>query len=60
MFNKKNGYYLQELKNGKSILCKILCEYDKGEKKEAEEDLINLLSKNTTEKEIIKKSNKKG
>lgn len=56
IIGEKKGYILHEVTDNNVLLCKILKEYDDIE--DAKEDLINLLSGNTTERKIIK-SNKK-
>ena len=52
-----NSYIVRELKNGKFILCKILNEYDN--KKEADLNMIKVVTKNKTEKELLKEYNEK-
>ena len=52
-----NSYTVTELKNGKYILCKILNEYDN--EKDADTDMIKVVTKNKTEKELLKEYNDK-
>lgn len=62
LINRNNtcrGYYIYTLGNGKKLLCKILCEYEPEDKKEADDDLLKLVTKNITEKELIKKGFRK-
>lgn len=47
-----NSYTVTTMKNGKYILCKILNEYDN--KKDADIDMVKVVTKNTTEKELLK------
>jgi|GEM_PF-2309170 len=57
--NNKNrkGYKLIEVTENKFQLCKVLNEYTN--KKDAEADLIELLTSGKTEKEILKEYSKK-
>lgn len=52
-----NSYIVKELKNGRYVLCKVLNEYDN--KKEADEDLINIATSNITEKKLLEEYNNK-
>ena len=52
-----NSYTVTEMKNGKYILCKILNEYDN--KKDADIDMVKVVTKNKTEKELLKEYNDK-
>ena len=56
--SKIKGYLIHETACGYK-LCKILNEYDKDQKDEAKDDLINLLTNNKTEKDILKEYSKK-
>lgn len=47
-----NSYTVIEMKNGKYALVKILNEYD--DKKAADIDMIKVVTKNKTEKELLK------
>lgn len=50
-----NSYKVDELKNGKYVLVKILNEYDN--KKEADTDLVKVVTKKISEKELLKNYN---
>ena len=52
-----NSYTINKMPNGKYILCKILNEYDN--KKDADIDMIKVVTKNKTEKELLKEYEKK-
>jgi hypothetical protein len=52
----KRGYFVHT-SNGKNMLCKILNEYETRE--EATEDLVNLVAKKITEKDLYKEFLKK-
>lgn len=52
-----NSYKVDELKNGKYVLVKILNEYEN--KKDADTDLIKVTTKNKTEKELLKEYEEK-
>lgn len=52
-----NSYTVMEMKNGKYALVKILNEYD--DKKDADTDMIKVVTKNKTEKELLKEYNDK-
>ena len=51
------GYVLHKVTDSNVLVCKILKECSSVE--EATNDLINLLSKNTTEKQLLKENRKK-
>ena len=60
MFDTKNNYkkgYIIHETSTKVLLCKILNEYDK--EPEASEDLVKLLTNNTTEDKLLKEYTKK-
>ena len=52
-----NSYTVTEMKNGKFILCKILNEYDN--KKNANTNMIKLVTKKITEKDLLKEYDEK-
>lgn len=52
-----DSYTVTEMKNGQYILCKILNEYDN--KKDANTDMIKVVTKKITEKELLKEYDKK-
>ena len=52
-----NSYTVNKMPNGKYILVKILNEYDN--EKEAELNMIKLVTKKITEKELLKEYEKK-
>jgi hypothetical protein len=53
-----NSYKVDELKNGKYVLVKILNEYEN--KKDADMDLVKVVTKKISEKELLKEySNQK-
>lgn len=52
-----NSYTVKELRNGKYILCKILNEYDS--KEDADKDMVKVVTKNKTERELLKEYNTK-
>lgn len=58
LIGEVKGYLIHKTDSGNYFLCKILKEY--GQDSEAEEqcrnDLVALLSKNTTEKKLIKEN----
>jgi hypothetical protein len=51
-----NSYKVDELKNGKYVLVKILNEYEN--KKDADIDLIKVVTKKVSEKELLKEYEK--
>ena len=52
-----NSYTVIEMKNGEFALCKILNVYD--DKKDADIDMVKVVTKNKTEKELLKEYNDK-
>lgn len=58
MKSNKNGYILHKTDTSIS-LCKILNEYKLNDSDQAENDLIDLLMKKRTEKDILKEYDKK-
>ena len=59
MFKDRNrkGYLIHESSENKFCICKILNEHDNLE--DAKKDLVDLLSKSKTEKQILKEYSKK-
>ena len=53
----RNGYLIHESGENKFCICKILNEHDNSE--DAKKDLVDLLSRNKTEKQILKEYSKK-
>ena len=52
--SKGTGYVLHKVTDNNYCLCKILKEYESQE--EAQEDLVELLVGNTTEKKLLKEN----
>ncbi len=55
--SSKTGYIIHKVTDDNYCLCKILNEYDNIE--DAKNDLVKLLSDNTTEKKLLKEYSKK-
>ena len=52
-----NSYTVNEMKNGKFILCKILNEYDN--KKDADMDMVKVVTRKLNEKDLLKEYEEK-
>jgi hypothetical protein len=57
MDKNRKGYLIHETDENHFCLCRILNEYDN--EKDAENDLIDLLTHNKTEKQILREYSKK-